>query len=559
MKKQLLSLGAVILTVASLNAQSFVKNPSFRSNRSEVKKTNAATKQIAGSLVCNTQYVAGTTMDLNFTLTLTNADGEYCDLFSLTFPAGITPNTSVNNSDPFVSPAISSFATGTQLNAISGQTISWGTDDDANEYGGIDNATHTFTVNVTIAPGTTGNKVATFIADGDSFVTGTATAGDLNGSATIYPVGATTYDVKGYLVFTANMNAINNCGMSVDTIVGAFINSSNAAISNVPVKYSINGGTPVSSTIAGPVAIGDTAYVLFGTQENFSAQGIYSLKAWADYAGDISQANDTAKLNVINSLPINFATTEYSNGIESAYDYESIKSDWIGDGVGFGYSTTTKHSGAQALFYTVNTGMGAPAGTYETFAILPCMDVVSGRTYRISYWRKSNNSPAANGQTGVFVGTTQDAAAMTTVVKAYSAITPNPSTDPWQQDSVDYVATATGTVYFAIGAKGTVATGNQINVRLDDIKIKRLSAAGIDENSIFASVYPNPANDVLNFDINGNATSVSIIGLDGKVYSTTSFNGNSTSVNVASLASGIYVYEIVAENGSVTRSTFVKK
>ena len=51
----------------------------------------------------------------------------------------------------------------------------------------------------------------------------------------------------------------------------------------------------------------------------------------------------------------------------------------------------------------------------------------------------------------------------------------------------------------------------------------------------------------------------SIIGLDGKVYSTTSFNGNSTSVNVASLASGIYVYEIVAENGSVTRSTFVKK
>ncbi len=550
MKKQLLSFGAVILTVASLNAQSFVKNPSFKTNKAELKATNGTAKQVAGSLVCNTQYVAGSTMDLSFTLNLTNTDGEYCDLFSMTFPTGITPNSGPNTIYT---------ATETQpdetLNPISGQTISWGDDD--NVYGGIEPGfAITFNVNVTIAAGVTGNKVVTYTANGDGYG---ATPGNLNASATIFPAGATTYDVKGYLVFTANMNAINNCGMSVDTIVGAFINSSNAAISNVPVKYSINGGTPVSSTIAGPVAIGDTAYVLFGTQENFSAQGIYSLKAWADYVGDISQANDTAKLNVINSLPINFATTEYSNGIESAYDYESIKSDWIGDGVGFGYSTGTKHSGARALFYTVNTGMGAPAGTYETFAILPCTDVVAGRTYRISYWRKSNDTPAANGQTGVFVGTTQDATAMTTVVKAYSAITPNPQAGAWQQDSVDYVATATGTVYFAIGAKGTVATGNQINVRLDDINIKRLSAAGIDENSIFASVYPNPANDVLNFDINGNATSVSIIGLDGKVYSTTSFNGNSTSVNVASLASGIYVYEIVAENGSVTRSTFVKK
>ena len=553
MKKQLLSFGAVILTVASLNAQSFVKNSSFRT-KSEVKKTNGTAKQVTGSLVCNTQYVAGTTMDLSFTLTLTNTDDEFCDLFSITFPTGITPNTSANNTNPLVSPAISASATTTQLNAISGQTVSWGTDDDANQYGGIDNSAHTFTVNVTIAPGTTGNKSVTFIADGDTWG---AAPGDLNGNATIYPAGTTTYDVKGYLVFTANMDAINNCGMGADTIVGAFINSSNAAISNVPVKYSINGGTPVASTIAGPVAVGDTAYVLFGTQENFSAQGIYSLKAWSDYVGDINKANDTTSLDIVNTIPVNFASTEYSNGIETEFEFASIKSDWAGVGGPFGISAGTKHSGSYALYYTIPTN--APAATYETFAILPCTDVVAGRTYRISYWRKSNDTPVANGQTGVFVGSTQDASAMTTVVKAYSAITPNPQAGAWQKDSVDYVATATGTVYFAIGGKGTVSASSQVNVRLDDINIKRLSAAGIDENSIFASVYPNPANDVLNFDINGNATSVSIIGLDGKVYSTTSFNGNSTSVNVASLASGIYVYEIVAENGSVTRSTFVKK
>jgi hypothetical protein len=91
-------------------------------------KKNHKPKSVAGTLVCNTYYVAGTTMDLQFTLNLTNTDEEYCDLFSLTFPAGITPNSSPNN--PLITPAINPAATPTQLNPINGQTISWGTNDD---------------------------------------------------------------------------------------------------------------------------------------------------------------------------------------------------------------------------------------------------------------------------------------------------------------------------------------------------------------------------------------------------------------------------------------------
>ena len=82
---------------------------------------------------------------------------------------------------------------------------------------------------------------------------------------------------------------------------------------------------------------------------------------------------------------------------------------------------------------------------------------------------------------------------------------------------------------------------------------------GVDENTFTASVYPNPASDVLNINVNANATSVSVIGMDGKVISTEAVNSNSIEVNVSDLVSGVYFYEVVAENGTVVRNTFVKK
>lgn len=94
-------------------------------------------------------------------------------------------------------------------------------------------------------------------------------------------------------------------------------------------------------------------------------------------------------------------------------------------------------------------------------------------------------------------------------------------------------------------------------VVLDDINVTNI--VGMDENSISASVYPNPASEVLNINLNANAVSVSIIGLDGKVISTESVNANSYAVNVSQLVAGVYIYEVVAENGDVLRNTFVKK
>ena len=102
------------------------------------------------------------------------------------------------------------------------------------------------------------------------------------------------------------------------------------------------------------------------------------------------------------------------------------------------------------------------------------------------------------------------------------------------------------------------ATNWNLNVALAVFPVVNF-VLGVDENAITTSVYPNPANDVLNFNLSVNATSVSIIGMDGKVISTEVINANTAAVNVSNLVSGVYFYEIATENGSLVRNTFVKK
>jgi len=82
---------------------------------------------------------------------------------------------------------------------------------------------------------------------------------------------------------------------------------------------------------------------------------------------------------------------------------------------------------------------------------------------------------------------------------------------------------------------------------------------GLTESEIVASVYPNPASDVLNINLKANATSVSIISMDGKVVSTQNVSSNTVAVDLSNVLAGAYIYEIVAENGTVIRNTFVKK
>ncbi len=72
------------------------------------------------------------------------------------------------------------------------------------------------------------------------------------------------------------------------------------------------------------------------------------------------------------------------------------------------------------------------------------------------------------------------------------------------------------------------------------------------------SMYPNPANNVLNIDAKSNIENVSIYNLLGQIVISESVNKQSTSLNIANLQTGIYVVK-TSIDGKIASSRLIKE
>lgn len=99
------------------------------------------------------------------------------------------------------------------------------------------------------------------------------------------------------------------------------------------------------------------------------------------------------------------------------------------------------------------------------------------------------------------------------------------------------------------------AQGNYANKSVS--YLKTFSFASIDElNYNKLSVYPNPANDIINFNFDGNINGIAITDVTGKlVYN---YTRNRNTVNISNLDYGTYVLSVTSEN-TIYTSKFIKK
>lgn len=173
-----------VLFAAVVTADTTVKVARTKKQNNTTSAKVQGVSQIAGSIVSTNDYSSGTTMDLNFLMVLSNVDAEYGDSLAITFPAGITPNISLN--DPIGPDTLDPGPDGPEAyNGVAGQVISWGNND--NNWGGIvPGEFYNFTINVTIDPTVAGQQTASFHISGDGFG---ASPGDLNGTITIDTAG----------------------------------------------------------------------------------------------------------------------------------------------------------------------------------------------------------------------------------------------------------------------------------------------------------------------------------------------------------------------------------
>lgn len=142
---------------------------------------------------------------------------------------------------------------------------------------------------------------------------------DLNNPNDTSTINITVLPAKE-LAAVAWLWPVSGCGLSAtDSVVVQFTNVGTAAQTNIPVGFSIDGGTTVvgPEIIAGPVNPGDTITYKFTATADFSAPGVYNCIFAVKKPGDANPANDSAfatvvSIGVINTFPFteNFDNTQ---------------------------------------------------------------------------------------------------------------------------------------------------------------------------------------------------------------------------------------------------------
>jgi hypothetical protein len=104
---------------------------------------------------------------------------------------------------------------------------------------------------------------------------------------------------------------------------------------------------------------------------------------------------------------------------------------------------------------------------------------------------------------------------------------------------------------------GTVVTGNLTNTysivnlaATSDVTVEFKLNVGVNEvNENFVSIYPNPANDVVNVKMNNTINKIEIVNMNGQVIAESVINNNEGSINTSTIANGMYFLRIETSNG----------
>lgn len=100
---------------------------------------------------------------------------------------------------------------------------------------------------------------------------------------------------------SAIVSPVSGMNLGDEVVTVTVKNFGTAAQSNIPISYSMDGGTPVTATIAGPIAGGATVDYTFPGTVDLSAYGTYDFESCTYLAGDENPANDCKTKTVENS------------------------------------------------------------------------------------------------------------------------------------------------------------------------------------------------------------------------------------------------------------------
>lgn len=168
------------------------------------------------------------------------------------------------------------------------------------------------------------------------------------GSALPTDVGSMNINLKG--------DAIYATGATIN-ITDTIKNYGTTALpTGIPVKYTVNGGSPVTLATTSALSSGATTYVEFKNSDAFvpTLPGKYLLKIFTDYPSEVNRANDTIIHEITVQTPI--SSFPYFQDFQSPGDWTLAGSNY------FSYKNSLNLAG-------VNHNLVNPAGDNDNAAV----------------------------------------------------------------------------------------------------------------------------------------------------------------------------------------------
>lgn len=386
---------------------------------------------------------------------------------------------------------------------------------------------------------------------------------DASVNAVTSPQPATWYDCHNYSSVPVSIS-IKNEGTS--------------SLSNVPVYYSINSGTPVQETFAGPLAPGNAAVYTFTTAANLGSPATYSIATWSDQSGDGNTYNDSSlvEVRVISGTPVSLPWSEsfesfmlcstandcelgicnMGNGSTNEVNGSGDDIDWrINEGI-----TPSSNTGP-SVDHTIGNATGnyiylEPSGgcdMKEAQFITPCIDLAGTTVPQLYFWYH---------MTGADMGTLHvDINANGSWTNDIMTPLSGEQGNSWQQGGVDLSAYVGQVINLRF--RGVTANGFAGDMALDDISVKETTGMSDLSFGNNFSLYPNPGTGLFNLAVlsqGHDVLEISITDVQGRVImkqDAVGSKGGNILIDLSQQSAGVYFLQI--NNGKDQFHTRISK
>jgi hypothetical protein len=346
------------------------------------------------------------------------------------------------------------------------------------------------------------------------------------------------------------------------------------AISNVPVSFSYDGGTPVNEIYPGSIAAGATVTYTFTATVNIGALGSHSIDVWTSYPSDIMPSNDTLSwpISLTNGTTIappysenfeSFSTCGTSsncgatnctliNGWFNVPNGGGDDIDWRTDEGGTPSSNTGPSND-----YAPGTATGnylyleASACEYATaMAVSPCIDLTTFQSPTLLFGYHMFGSGMGSLRIDVY----SNGAWINNVYVRNGS-----QSQSWLQASLPLTAYQGQVIMLRF--RGVTGTGGLSDMAFDAVRVENVTSTPEYNAVNSVSVFPNPASGQFNFTAEGiqneNVTAT-VYDMTGRVVFAKSYGeqyGEFRSlIDLSHCDNGTYFMEIsIGEAVSVTR------